>query len=323
VFFASIFDDFIVQPIFNLLVLIYGLVPGHNYGISVILFTIVTRLLLWPLLKKQLHHTREMRKLQPELKRIKKEAAGDRQKESLMQMELYKERGISPFGTIGILLIQITIFIGLYSGIRRIVDDPQTIVSFSYGFVSDLSWLKQLAADISQFDASLLGFIDLTRPALNPGGGIYYPALMLVLGSAVAQFFQSKQLLPKEKDARSLRTILKEASSGKQSDQTEVNAAVGQSTKWFLPIMIIFFTIGLASALSLYWLVSGLVAYIQQSVILKQDDDEMDVIAREPSSKEVIEGEVVESPNKKPKNRRRKGSKVSKKKQGSKNRRKR
>lgn len=296
------FDLLIVQPIFNLLVLVYGLVPFHNFGVSIIIFTIIIRLLMWPVVKKQLHHAKAMRKLQPELKRIKKAAAGNKQQESMLLMELYKERGISPFGTIGVLIVQLIILTGLYFGLRRVALDPQAVLDFSYSWLHNLPWLKTLATDISLFDSSLLGFIDLKRAAINPGGGgFYYPALMLVLGSAVAQFFQSKQLLPQDKDARSLRTILKEAGTGKQSDQAEVNAAIGQSTKWILPIFIVLFTVQLASALSLYWLVGGIVAYIQQAKILGQDEEEMEMIADEVTKKTVIEGEVVQKPkNKKP-----------------------
>ena len=76
-FVASLFEVVIVKPIFNLLVLIYGLLPGHNFGLSIILFTIVVRLLMWPLVKKQLHQAKAMRELQPELKRIKKAAKGN------------------------------------------------------------------------------------------------------------------------------------------------------------------------------------------------------------------------------------------------------
>jgi YidC/Oxa1 family membrane protein insertase len=46
------FETLIVQPIFNLLVLIYALIPGHNFGLAIILFTILVRLLMWPLVKK-------------------------------------------------------------------------------------------------------------------------------------------------------------------------------------------------------------------------------------------------------------------------------
>src|SRR5690348_5270507 len=142
---ASIFEVLIFKPIFNLLVLIYGLLPGHNFGLAIILFTIVVRLLMWPLVKKQIHHAKAMRELQPELKRIKKEAKGDRQKESAMTMALYKEKEINPFASIGLLIVQIPILIALYSGIRRVVNDPHTIVTFAYPFVQKIGNLPELA----------------------------------------------------------------------------------------------------------------------------------------------------------------------------------
>src|SRR3970040_2290353 len=119
------FTTIIVQPIFNLLVLIYALIPGHNFGLAIIIFTIIIRLLLWPLVKKQLHHAKAIRKLQPELKKIKASAKGDRRKESQMVMELYKERQINPFASLGIVLVQIPILIGLYLGLKKIIDNPQ------------------------------------------------------------------------------------------------------------------------------------------------------------------------------------------------------
>ncbi len=294
-FIASLFEMVIVKPIFNLLVLIYGLLPGHNFGLSIILFTIVIRLLMWPLVKKQLHQAKAMRDLQPELKRIKKAAKGNRQQESLMMMELYKEKGISPFGSIGTLAVQLIILIGLYSGLRRVVDDPHAILTYSYTSLQNLPWLKELANNINRFDATLFGVVDLSRAAINKTGGFYYPALTIVLASAVAQYYQSKQLLPNPKDGRGLRSILKDAGGGKQADQSEVNAAVGQTTRYFLPFMIVLFTINLASALSLYWLTSGIVAYIQQARILGQDETEMEAIVDKSDAK-IIEGEVVEKP---------------------------
>ncbi|HSX32091.1 MAG TPA: YidC/Oxa1 family membrane protein insertase [Candidatus Saccharimonadales bacterium] len=311
------FDLLIVQPIFNLLVLIYALLPGHNFGLSIIIFTIIVRLLMWPLIKKQLHQVKVMRQIQPDLKRIKKAAKGNRQQESLMMMELYKERGISPFGSIGILLLQIPILIGLYIGLQKVLKDPSALITFAYPPLQHLHWMEQLANNIKQFDATLFGLMDLTRAALGPQG-VYWPAMLLVLGSALAQFFQSKQLSPDTKDARSLRTILKEASSGKQADQSEVNASITRSTRYLLPAMIFVFTVNLPSALALYWFVSGIVAIVQQSIILKDDTAEMEaaVSSTKTSTKsDVIEGEVVESPKEAAKpaaTRRRKGSKVGK-----------
>ena len=97
---------------FNLLALIYALLPGHNFGLAIILFTILVRLAIYPLLKKQLQFKpRLCASCSPPSKRLKKKAAGDRQKESMLLMELYKERGINPVGSIGVLIPQMLIFL--------------------------------------------------------------------------------------------------------------------------------------------------------------------------------------------------------------------
>jgi YidC/Oxa1 family membrane protein insertase len=295
------FNTFIVQPVINLLVLIYALLPGHNFGVAIILFTVVVRLLMWPLVKKQLHHAKAMRELQPELKRIKKETRGDRQKESMMTMALYKEKEINPFSSIGLLIVQIPILIALYSGISKIIKDPQALFDFAYPFVEKIGNLPELAANIDNFDATLFGFIDLTKAALVPGGGIYWPAMVLVIGSAVTQYYQSKQLMPSDKDSRKLRDILKDAGSGKQADQSEVNNAVGRSTRYFIPAMIFIFTVNLPSALSLYWLTSGLVAIIQQNRVLGREEKVLeDSVSDKPTAKQraqkAVEAEVVTKP---------------------------
>jgi len=290
------FTHLIVQPIFNLLVFVYAIVPGHNFGLSLILFTIIIRLLMWPLVKRQLRQTKLMRKMQPDLKRIKKEAKGDKQKESLMMMELYKERGVNPLSTIPILIVQLVILIGLYSGLRRVIDDPKNIVSFAYPALQHLGWIQHLAHHAKDFDNTLFGWIHLDRSALGPKG-MYLPALLLVIGSAGVQFLTSKQLMATDKNARKLREILKSAGGGKQADQAEVNAAVGRSTQYLIPFMVFVFTVNLAAALSLYWLAGGIVAYIQQSVALREDETDMEKLASEPSiTKDVSaipEAEVV------------------------------
>lgn len=307
------FTVLIVKPIFNLLVLIYATLPGHNFGLSIILFTVLVRLLMWPLVKKQLHQTKAMRELQPELKKIKKAAAGDRQKESMLMMELYKEREINPFSSIGLLIVQIPIFLGLYSGLTKIVADPKAIIDFSYSFINQMPWIKELAGDISKFDSTLFNIVDLTRPAIGGKvGGIYWPAMIIVAASAVIQYFQAVQLMPQDDEKRKLRDILKSAGEGKQADSSEVNAAVARSTKYMLPAFIFIVTVNIASALSLYWLVSGLVAFIQQSRVLGKDAQEL-VGSKSLSGKPVekaVEAEVVTTPqNKESKNKNTKNKK--------------
>lgn len=279
---GAIFETLIIQPIFNLLVFVYALVPGHNFGLALIVFTIIIRFLMWPLVKKQLHHTKKMRALQPELKKVKKAAKGDRQKEATMMMELYKERGFNPFGSIGVLIVQMIILIGLYQGLIRIIDNPQAIIEGSYAWLANLAWMKELANNINMFDMTLFGAVDLTRAALG-SGGVYLPALIIVIGSAVSQYYQMKQLSPVEEDARGLKEILKEAKTGKQADQSEVNAAVGRGTRYFIPGIVFIVTVYFPSALALYWFTGGLVAFGQQYYILKRDEEELEEVAGQKS----------------------------------------
>lgn len=286
------FTVLIVQPIFNLLVAIYALIPGHNLGLAIILFTITIRLLLWPLVKKQLYHAKAIKALQPEVKKIKQASKGDRQKETRLLMELYKERQINPFASIGILIVQIPIFIGLYYGLKRLIDTPQQAIDFAYPLIRDLPWMQTLATDISRFDETLVGLVDLARQPLEQQG-VYWPGMLLVVASAVAQYFQSKQLMPQDKEARSLKRIMKEAGQGKAADQSEVNAAVSRGIIYLIPLFVFFIGINLASALSLYFLTSALVAMIQQSIVLKEDETELVALADKTETEAIKDTEPI------------------------------
>ncbi|MDQ5972713.1 MAG: YidC/Oxa1 family rane protein insertase [Patescibacteria group bacterium] len=291
------FNTLIVQPLFNLLALIYALLPGHDFGMAIIIFTVVIRILLWPLIKKQLHHTKKLRELQPELKKIKAATKGDRAKESALTMELYKERKINPFATLGLTLLQFPILIGLYIGLKNLIANPEQLVNQTYPFVRNLPWIQELSKNIDLFEPTLFGLVDLNRAALT-NGVWYIPALILVAGSAIAQYYQSKQLLPAPAEKKGLRQILKEASAGEKADQSEMQAATGRFTTLMIPVLIFFVTLGIASALSLYWFVSGLIAIIQQNRVLNQDEAELEAVADAPAikQKKVVEGEVVKKP---------------------------
>lgn len=279
------FTTLVVQPIFNLLVLIYALIPGHNFGIAIILFTIVIRLLMWPLVKRQLRQTKITRQLQPELKRIKKEAKGDKQRETQMMLELYKERGVHPLGMLPTLIVQMIVLFGLYIGLVKVIKHPDQIIHFAYAPLQHLPWMEHLAKNIHAFDNSLLGIVDLSRPAIG-SAGVYIPALLLVFLSAGIQFMTSRQLMPVDKDARKLRHILRAAADGEQADQTEVNAAVGRGMQYVIPVMVLLFTVNLAAALSLYWFVGGLVAFVQQKIALQEEGEDLIAAADKPAHTE-------------------------------------
>jgi len=310
-FIGQVFHVLVGQPIFNLLVIIIAFLPGHNLGVAIIIFTLLVRIALYPLLKKQLHHAMALKKLQPEMKKIKKQAKGDKALESKLMMELYKEKEVSPFGSIGIILAQMPILIALYLAITKIIKDPNSLVTQTYSWVQNLPYVESLSNNIQNFDESLMGFVDLTRSALGPEG-FYLPAMILVVGSVLVQYYQSKQLMMTDKNTRSLRVLLKDTAAGKEVDQSEVQAATNKLTLYIIPFFLFIVAINLASALSLYWMVGGLIAIWQQSRILKKDVDEMEAEV----DGQPVEAEIIESKStnySKPKTKKNNKNKKSKK----------
>lgn len=278
------FDIVVVQPIFNLLVLIYSVIPGADFGLALIVLTIIIRFLMWPLVKSQLHQVKVMRKLQPELKKIKVKAKGNKQQEGAMMMELYKTHGVNPFRSIGILLVQLPIFIALYQVIRIFTDRRDEIGNYTYSFLENIPVIHQIIADPSSFNEKLFNFIDLTEHAVG-SNGINIVLILLALVAAGTQFILSRQTTPQQDSDKRLRDILAEASEGKQPDQSEMNAVMMRKMMKFLPIMMFFIMVNLPAALALYYTVSNLVAVIQQRYILKKDETELEAIADEPSKK--------------------------------------
>lgn len=283
----SLFDTLIVQPIFNLLALIYGLLPGSDFGISLILFTVLVRLLMWPLVKKQLHQTKLMRGLQPELKKIKAKAKGNRQLEAQLMMELYRERNVKPFSSIGLLFLQLPIFLALYSVIQIITTKRDEIAQFTYGWTEQLQPIANIINNRDHsFDTSLLGLVDLAKVGLS-GSGIYWPVVLIAALAAGLQYVQSKQITPQTDSKKKLRDIFKESAAGKDVDHSEMSDIMTNRMIVLFPFLTFVIGLYLPGALVLYFATSSAVAVIQQHMLLKQDVEEMEVIADMVDTKDV------------------------------------
>ncbi|MBC7943439.1 YidC/Oxa1 family membrane protein insertase [Candidatus Saccharibacteria bacterium] len=276
----NVFEVVVSQPIFNLLIGLYSLIPGGDFGIALIIFTILIRFALWPLVKKQLHQVSAMRKLQPELTKIKKATKGNKQLESVQMMDLYKRNGVNPFRSIGILLIQLPIFIALYYVIQIFTIHRDQIAKYTYDFLENIEPIKKLIEQPDQFNEKLLGVVDLTKTAFSENGVSIFLILLAVV-AAGTQYIMSKQTMPQQESKKRLRDIMTEAADGKQADQGEMNAVVMGKMMKILPFFMFFVMLSLPGALALYYAVSNIVAVAQQHYILKQDFQELDHIADE------------------------------------------
>ena len=269
---------------------------------------------MWPLLKKQLRQNRVMQSLKPDLKKIKTAAAGDKQKEGRLMMELYKEKGISPFGTIGITLVQLPIFIGVFQAARKLTEHIDTIGTFTYGFVQRIPYIASVIENNANFNFKSFGFIDLSKRAID-GGQIYLPIMLIAIVATVFQYFQSKQIMPTSTEKKKLRDILRSsASKGKQPDQDDLSAAMGSSMLLLMPVLTMLFAISAQGPMVMYLLAASIIGIVQQTIILRKDKDDMqaEVVSvtstpvskvQEPTvikKKAVLEADVVDIKDEKP-----------------------
>jgi len=277
---VNIFDILIVQPIFNLLIGLYSIIPGGDFGVSLIIFTVLVRFALYPLVKRQLHQTRMMRKLQPQLAEIKKKAKGNKQLEGMQMLELYKKNGVSPFRSILILLIQLPIFIALYHVIQIFTLHRDQVAKYTYDFMENIGPIKHLIEHPDQFNEKLLGFVDLTKSAFS-NGSVDFVLIVLAVVAAGTQYIMSKQTMPQTESKKRLRDVMAEAAEGKTANQSEMNAIVMGKMVKVLPFFMFFIMVSVPGALALYYAVSNLVAVGQQSYLLRQDEEELEEIAEE------------------------------------------
>jgi YidC/Oxa1 family membrane protein insertase len=239
------FNTLLVQPLFNLLAVIYALLPGHDFGVAIIILTIIVRLLLWPLVNRQLHSQRALQKLQPEINRVKAQAGGDKQKEGQMIMELYKEKEINPFASFLPLLIQLPIFFALFIVLRDIIK-PGEFAHLAYPAVKHMAAIAAITNGGIHFQPTLFGLIDLTKPS---------PLLAAL--AAAAQFFQTRQLTPK-------KTV------------GDTQAQVLSGMNYIFPFLTFIIGLTLPSALALYWVTTSSVAILQQTLVLHRDVEELE-----------------------------------------------
>jgi len=264
----NLFERVIVQPLFNLLLGIYAIVG--DFGVAIIILSIAVRFALWPLLRRQLHQTKLMRSIQPELKKIKVKAKGNRTLEGQLMMELYKERGIKVFSSIWILLIQIPILFALFTVLKTITEQRDQIATYAYGFYHNIPAIESILQNPSNFHERLFGVLDLTQTALQS-----WPIAVLAILTAFFQYIQSKQILPNIESGRRLRDVLKEQAQGDTIDQSEISALMSRRLVTFMPIIVLFFMVYLPGALVLYYAVQSLVAIMQQRYFLNKDTEEM------------------------------------------------
>lgn len=111
---AAVFHALIYDPLYNALVFLVGVIPTHDVGLGVIALTILVRLLLFPLSRRAVETQLAMKKIAPEVERLKEKYKNSREEQAKALFALYREHGVHPFASIGLLLAQLPVLFALY-----------------------------------------------------------------------------------------------------------------------------------------------------------------------------------------------------------------
>jgi len=226
--FSYIYHLVVFDPLYNGLIFLFDTFPWMDAGLAVIVFTIIVRLILFPLSKKSIVAQVRMKELAPELEMLKK-TVPDKQKQAVQVMELYKKKGINPFSSIFLLFLQLPIIWALYS-IFVNSGLPEVNAELLYSFVS-----------VPEIRMGFLGLFDISKRSI----------ILSVLAS-VAQFLQLHYSLATNKSS---------------SPSTDPMQDVMKNMKYVFPVIIFIISYQVSAVVAIYWTVSSLFTLGQELVV--------------------------------------------------------
>ena len=223
-------DLLVFEPMLNSLLILYRFL-GRSFALSILVFTLLVKVLTLPMTLKQAETTRKTQEMQPKLEALRKKYENDAERLNQETMKLYREMGISPTGCIGPMLIQFPIWIGLYNSVIAILaNNPVQLLRLGKHIYSFLPMLSKLVPFQSRFLWMNLG---------DPDPYYILPILVVAL-----MWVQQKML----------------ASPGGDSQQQQMN----QSMQLMMPLMFGFFMYTAPSGVAFYFVVSNLLSIVQQ-----------------------------------------------------------
>jgi YidC/Oxa1 family membrane protein insertase len=239
--FSYIWHTIFFDPIYNLLVFFIDTVRGGDVGIAIIATIIVVKMVLLPLSISAAKTQKAMREIEPKLQKIKETHKDNREAQAREMMQLYKDHDVKPFASIFLMFLQIPIIFALYFAVSNGGGFPLPDINTGLLY----SFVKEPVAITMNF----LGLVDITGRSL-----------LLALGAGVAQFFYTKMTLPPlpEKKAGETPTL-------KEDFMRNMHVQM----KYVMPVFIALIAYSLTTAIALYFMVSSLVAIVQEFYIRK------------------------------------------------------
>lgn len=264
----NLWNQLLIWPIVNLLVAFYKVfeflhIPGQ-LGWAIILLTVAIRLLLYPLMQKQLASAKKMAALKPHLDAINVKHKDDKKALQQAQLELYKQHGVNPAAGCLPLLIQMPVLIALYNVFYQVLGN------------GNLAKMVETINQVVYAPFLKLGTLDPTFFGVNLGikpgewqtQGVWLLSVPVI--TAGLQWWQSKLMMPVTSPTNNsqLTTVNKNNKEEKKPEDTAME--MQKQMAIIMPLMFGYFALQFPLGLALYWNVFGMLGIIQQIAVNKQ-----------------------------------------------------
>lgn len=231
---AQLFTTVFYQPLFNILVWFYNVIPGRDIGVAIVLLTALIRLVLYPLSLKSIKSQKALQDLQPKVKALQAQFKDQQEKLAQELMALYKSEKVNPMSGCLPVLIQLPFLIAIY----RV---------FIHGLKSEsFNLLYPFVANPGTINTVSLGFLDLSKPHI----------ILAVLAGA-AQFWQTRMMV-----GRQSPTVAGKHPEGAKDEDTL--ARMNKQMMYVMPVMTVVIGASLPGGLALYWFVTTVLMGAQQ-----------------------------------------------------------
>ncbi len=229
---TTIYNNFLYQPLFNIIVFFYNIIPGHDFGLAIILVTLLIRLILFPLSRQGIKSRKALEELQPKIKEIQKKYK-DKKEQASQTMSLYKAYKVNPTSGCLPLLIQLPIIIALYRAFINVINP------------SSLNLLYPFIKNPGSLSTHFLGVVDLA-----------IPNIFLAIIAGISQFIQSKVMF---------KTLPSGIAGADQ--KTNIQKTMNRQMTFFMPFITVFIALKLPAGLPLYWAASTLFGTLEYLLV--------------------------------------------------------
>ncbi|HEX9117296.1 MAG TPA: YidC/Oxa1 family membrane protein insertase [Anaerolineae bacterium] len=252
-----LFHIALVVPMTNVLIAL-ARIFGGNYGVAIIVFTLLMRFVTWPLTASQYRASRAMQAIQPQMQELQKKYKGkDPKKLQAETMALYREAGVNPLGCLLPMLVQMPIWIALYQVIRLSLGDaPESLVTLSQNLYP-------------------IGFVHTAVPLNNH---MLFWNLGQPDATYILPFFVAASMYVQQK------LITPTPAAGTLTAQQQQQQQTTQMMTWMMPLMFGFWSLSVPAGLALYWFVSNLSGIVLQYFYMGRKVEWRSLLAMSPTA---------------------------------------